>query len=165
MVTNKIKIEGAKLVFKNFQGKADDYNSAGNRNFGVILDDQVAALLEEDGWYVRHLRPREDDPEGYATPWLKVKVNYDHERNLVPTAMMITSRGKKRLTEETIGQLDWTNIEYADVIISPYNYPARNGKPAGVSAYLKSLVVKVIEDDLELKYADIPDLDEDPAFE
>ena len=51
------------------------------------------------------------------------------------------------------------------MIISPYNYPARNGKPAGVSAYLKSLVVKVIEDDLELKYADIPDLDEDPAFE
>lgn len=160
MVKNKIKIEGARIIFKNFQGKGDEYNSQGNRNFGVILDDLTATKLEEDGWYVRRLRPREDDPEQYATPWLKVKVNYDRERNLVPIVVMITSRGKKTLTEEQIGQLDWTSIEKADLIISPYNYPARNGRPAGVSAYLKSIYVIVVEDELELKYADIKDIDE-----
>lgn len=153
-VTSNIKIEGAKLVFKNFQGKASNYNAEGNRNFGVLIDDDMAKELEKDGWKVKHFKP---DEEGHEQAWMSVKVKYG---DYPPIAVLISSRGKTRLDEETINQLDWTSIKTVDLIIRPYNYPAMNGRPAGVSAYLKSIYVTVNEDDLELKYADIPEAED-----
>ncbi len=155
-VTSNIKIEGAKLIFKNFKGKKSDYNDEGNRNFGVLLDDDLAEQLELDGWNVKHLRPRPDDPDQYAQPWLSVHVKFNP---YPPVVVLINSRGKKRLDEETIDQLDWSIISHCDVLIRPYNYPARGGRPAGVAAYLKAIYVTISEDEFAMKYADIPDLD------
>lgn len=154
-VTSNIKIEDARLIFKNFQGKATDRNAEGNRNFCVILDEDLAEALKEDGWNVKRLKPRDDEEVG--SPYLSVKVKYG---DYPPIAVLITSRGKTKLDEDTIGQIDWTNIKTCDLIIRPYNYPAMQGRPAGVSAYLKSIYVTVNEDDLALKYADIPDADD-----
>lgn len=151
-VRSLIKIEGAELIFKNFQGKASMYNAEGNRNFGVILDDDLAEEVRKDGWNVKYLRPDED---GYKKPWLPVKVKYG---KVNPIVILINSRGKMKLTEETIDQLDWTRIKNCDLIIRPYNYPAANGRPAGVSAYLQSIYVTIDEDEFEMKYADIPNL-------
>lgn len=155
-VTDNIKIEGAKLIYKNFRGLGNNFNSEGNRNFGVLIDDELADKLIADGWRVKRLRAKEDDPDQYEQPWMPVKVKFGQ---YPPIAVLITSRGKTRLDEETIGQLDFASIKTVDLIIRPYNYPAMNGRPAGVSAYLKSLYVTVNEDDLALKYADIPDAD------
>ena len=157
-VTENIKIEGARLMFRNFQGKASQFNAEGDRNFAVQIDAELAERLKDDGWNVKYLRPRQDDPEQHFQPYLNVKVRYG---NIPPIAVLINSRGKKRLTEETIDQLDWTMIKNCDVVIRPYNYPALNGRPAGVSAYLKSIYVTIMEDELDEKYADIPDLDEE----
>ncbi len=157
---SNIKIEGGRLIFKNFQGKENlPYNKEGDRNVGVLLDDELAEQLKADGWHVKYRPPRQDD--GYEQPWLSVKVKYGM---YPPTIVLINSNGKIRLTEETVGQLDWTQIQKADMIIRPYEYPAmldKNGKeirPAGIAAYIKSLYVTVQEDDLAAKYADIPDL-------
>ena len=155
-ITNNITIEGAKLIFRNFSGKVTDYNRNGQKNFCVLLDDELASQLENDEWTVKYRKPREDDPDQYRQPYLPVKVQFGM---YPPTVVMITSRGKKRLDENTIGQLDWSRIVNADVQIRPYNFPAIQGRPAGVSAYLKSLYVTIVEDPLETKYADIPDLD------
>lgn len=157
-VTSNINIEGATIVCRNFQGKGGKYNNSGNRNFGVLLDDELAEDLQKDGWKVKYFKPRPDDPEQHAQAWLSVKVKFE---KFPPIAVLITSKGKKRLTEETIGQLDWTRIENCDLIIRPYNYPASETIPAGVAAYLKAIYVTVQEDDFEAKYADIPDLDAD----
>src|SRR3954465_11535199 len=35
----------------------------GDRNFAVLLDDEVAAAMNEDGWNVKWLKPREDAEE------------------------------------------------------------------------------------------------------
>ena len=162
-VTNNIRVRGAKLIFKNFQGKKTDFNDEGDRNFGVLLDDELAEQLKEDGWRVRYLRPREDDPEQYEQPWMKVKVKFNP---YPPIAVLINSRGKKKLTEETIDQLDWSLITDCDLIIRPYNYTAIKGRPAGVSAYLKAIYVTISEDEFVEKYANIPDLDgEDEGYE
>ena len=158
-----IKIEGATLIFKNFQGKGNDYNKEGDRNFGVLLPDDIAEIAANDGWRVKRRPPRDD---GYEQPWLSVKVKYG---KYPPIINLITSKGKQKLTEETVGQLDWTQIASVDLIIRPYSYDElrdKNGKvmrEAGVSAYLKSMYVTVQEDDLDKKYANIPDLD-DPQF-
>lgn len=156
-VTGNLRIENAKLIFKNFAGNRTDFNAQGSRNFGVLLDDETAERLSEDGWPVKYLKPREDDPEQYQQPWMKVKVRFN---NYPPIITLINSRGKKKLTEETVDQLDWTIIEKCDLIISPYNYPAMNGRPGGVTGYLKAIYVTIVEDEFEEKYADLVDLDD-----
>lgn len=161
-VTSNINIEGARLIFKNFQGKKTEFNEEGNRNFGVLLEDDLAESLIADGWNVKRLKPKPDDPDEYKQPWLPVKVKFGQ---IPPIVVLINSRGKRKLDEETIDQLDWSLMKNVDLIIRPYNYPALKGRPAGVSAYLKALYVTIQEDELAEKYADIPDLDEDEEGE
>lgn len=158
-----IKIEDGKLIFRNFQGKGNDYNKEGDRNFGVLLPDDIAKAAMADGWNVKFRPARED---GYEQPWLSVKVKFDP---YPPIINSITSKGKQKITEETVDQLDWAQIQSVDLIIRPYSYPTivgKNGKvirEAGVSAYLKSMYITIQEDDLVRKYADIPDIDEMPV--
>lgn len=154
-VTNKITINGAQLIFKNFEGKKTDYNKEGQRNFGVLLDDELAENLMNDGWPVKFLYPKSDDPEEYRQPWLPVKVSFVP---YPPVCWIIKSNGKLRLDENTIGQLDWSHLVNCDLIINPYNYPAIAGRPAGVSAYLKAIYATLEEDEFASKYADIPEI-------
>lgn len=157
-VVSNIRIEGARLIFRNFAGRKSDYNEEGNRNFGVILDDELAQQLKSDGWNVKYRKPRPDDPDQYETPWLPVKVKFG---KFPPIAVMINSRGKLRLDETTICQLDSCIIKQCDLIIRPYNYPAMRGRDAGISAYLKAIYITIEEDEFDLKYGDIPDLGEE----
>lgn len=152
-VTRHIKIEGATLIFRNFRGEKNDYNDEGNRNFGVLLPDDLAEELIQEGWRVKHLRPKEDDPDHYEQPWLPVKVKFG---KISPIIQLINSRGMIKLDEETIGQLDWTKPKHVDLVIHPYNYPAIKGRPAGVSAYLRSMYFVKDEDEFASKYANIP---------
>lgn len=158
-VTSNVHIEGAQLIYKNFKGKQTQYNSEGERNFGVLLNDELAENLARDGWNVKHRKPKEDDPDQYRQPWLPVKVKFGH---IPPIAVLINDRGKMKLDEDTIDQLDWSRIKNCDLIIRPYNYPSFGGRPAGVAAYMKAIYVTVEEDEFEKKYADIPDLDQEP---
>lgn len=160
-VTEELSIENARLIFRNFSGeeqtnKGRIMNAKGDRNFGIILTEELAKKLDQDGWRVRRLKPMDDDPEQYHTPWLKVKVKFGR---IPPIVNIITSRGRTRLDENTVGSLDWAYIKNVDLVIRPYNYPAINDKPAGVSAYLKSIYVTIQEDNFAEKYADIPEVE------
>ncbi len=152
-VTRKITLEGANLIFKNFQGKPSQYNREGERNFCVVLNEELAEELAAEGWNVKRRKPRPDDPDQIADPYLKVNVRFDP---YPPVIMLITSAGKMPIDEGLVDQLDWTPARNYDLIITPYNYAESNGRPAGVSAYLKALYVTVNEDPLAMKYADIP---------
>lgn len=157
---SNIKIEGARLIFKNFQGKGNDFNKEGDRNFGVLIPDDMVEVLQNDGWNIKFRPPRPDD--GYEQPWLSVKVKYG---KYPPIVTLINSSGKMRLDEESVGQLDWTRIKTSDIIIRPYSYDEivdKKGnviRSSGVAAYLQALYVTVLEDDFASKYADIPDID------
>lgn len=157
-VNSNITIEDAKLIFRNFSGNKTEFNEEGNRNFGVILDDDLAEVLKRDGWNVKYLKPRKDDPDEYRQPWLPVKVKFG---KFPPIVQLVTSKGRVKLDEQTIGQIDWfewDSIERADLIIRPYNYPAIAGRNAGVSAYLKTLYVKIYEDEITRRYNEIPEV-------
>lgn len=154
-----ITITGAQLIFKNFQGKKSQYNPEGKRNFGVLLDPEIADKLFEEGWPVKTLKPREDDPEQYEQPWMSVKVAFE---NFPPIVTLINSRGKKLLDEETVEQLDWSLIKYCDLVIRPYHYgPTKDRPEGGISPYLKAIYVTIEEDELAEKYAHIPDIIDD----
>lgn len=69
-------IEDARLVFRNFSGKEGQYNREGDRNFAVIVPDDVAQDMLKDGWNIRYLAARE---EGDAdTPYIQVAVNFNN---------------------------------------------------------------------------------------
>lgn len=156
MANDNLVIENAQLAFRNFAGKADNFNSEGNRNFCVLLDEDVAKALskdklnkEGDTWNIKYLKPR--DPEDKEQAYLQVKVKFD---NRPPKIIMMTSNGKTLLNEESVGSLDWAEIDTVDCIITPYAWEM-NGRH-GISAYLKSMYVKIVEDELEKKYLDTP---------
>lgn len=144
-------IENAQLIFRNFKGREGMYNREGDRNFCVILSAERAAQLEEIGWNVKYLKPREEGDE--PTPYIQVSVGY---KIRPPRVSLITSRGKADLGEDEIEAVDYVDIEYADVIFRPYQYSV-SGR-SGIKAYLKTLFVKIQEDYLELKYSEVPDI-------
>lgn len=148
-------IEGARIMFPNFSGREERFNPAGRRNFCVTIDDDICHQLVEDGWNVKYLTAK-DDPEDKLA-YLQVAVNFD---NIPPKVVMITRRGKVILTEKTVEQLDYADIQDADVVIRPYPWSV-NGK-SGIKAYLKTLYVTLSEDEFESKYSDISDEDDLP---
>ena len=150
MVKQNIEIEGARMVFRNFEGKEGKFNPAGKRNFCVLLDDELAKTLKEDGWNIKWLQPREDDEEPQA--YIQVAVSFGA---VPPRIVLITSSGKQTLDEKSVNILDWAEIANVDVIIRPYNWEM-NGK-TGVKAYVKALYVTIAEDEFERKYANVPD--------
>lgn len=150
MIKNNIVIEGARIGFRNFSGKEGKFNPVGRRNFCVFLESDLGQVLERDGWNVRWLEPRDIDDERQA--YLQVAVNYE---NIPPKILVISSRGKTILDEESVSILDWAEIENVDLIIRPYNWDV-NGKK-GVKAYVKSMYVTIAEDEFEKKYYDTPD--------
>lgn len=146
-VTDRITIEGAKLIFKNFAGEEGEYNRKGDRNFCVIIEDEeMANKLRADGWNVKTSKPKSEDYEPFH--YMKVNVRFD---KVPPTIVQISNGRKRNLSEDMINILDWAEIKNADLIISPYNHDK------GVSAYLRALYVTIVTDDLADKYADIPD--------
>ena len=151
MAINKnITIENARIGFRNFSGKEGRYNPAGRRNFCVFLESDIAPALQEDGWNIKYLQPREagDEPQAY----LQVAVSY---ANIPPKIVLISGEGKTVLNETNINMLDWAEISNVDLIIRPYNYDV-NGK-TGVKAYCKTMYVTIEEDEFEKKYYDVPD--------
>lgn len=139
-------VEDATIIFRNFAGKEGQYNREGDRNFAVILPEDVARQMLEDGWNVRYLESRDEgEPD---TPYISVAVNF---KNRPPRVVLITSASRTQLDENSVEVLDWADIRVADLIARGYDWNVND--KSGTKAYLQSLFVTIEEDALERKYA------------
>lgn len=149
---NNITIEGARIVFRNFAGKEEKYNREGNRNFSVVLNEQQADDLQARGWNVKRKAPKEEGDEPFN--YLNVTVGFGKGRP--PRIVMVTSRGRTTLDEDTCELLDYADIENVDMILRPYHWAVSGD--TGTKAYLSSIYVTIAEDALERKYQDVPEI-------
>lgn len=141
-------IEDARLMFRNFAGKQQQFNNAGDRNFCVLLDPPLAEKLTKDGWNVKFLKPREEGDE--PTPYIQVKVEY--EKGRPPRCVLVSSKGRNDLGASEVEILDAIDIKKADILIRPYHWQVNEN--SGIKAYLKTAFITMNEDELELMYAD-----------
>lgn len=146
-----VVLQGAQVFAKNFAGgKFRD----GKRSVGFKLPFELGEELHRLGWPINRLLPNPDDPNGVETHCVYAKVRFDI---VPPVIVMIDRHGKTKLDEQSVGQLDWTRIGSCDVVLHPSSYPASNGRPGGISVYVKTLYATIIEDDeFYERYADIP---------
>lgn len=150
-MAQKVTLENVEIMWKNFSGEVSKFNQNGDRTFSVrLVDKEVIDDLKAQGW---NLKPLKDEDENIVAYHLPVKVSYD---NSPPRITVIKSSGRLSLTEDTVDMLDYQPIVMADMIINPYHWEV-NGN-SGVKAYLGNMYVTIDEDQLDLKYADIPDV-------
>lgn len=155
---DNIKIEGGRIVFRNFSGKEGKFNPAGNRNFCVLLDSEFAEVLKKDGWNIRYLKPREEgDPE---QAYMQVRVMYGA---VPPKIVLVNKTGKSVIDEDKVDILDWAEIDSVDMVIRPYEWEV-NGK-SGIKAYLKTMYVNLAEDEFGEKYENVPDSAQNMDYE
>ncbi len=151
-----IKIENARIVFRNLSGKPDKFNpQGGKRSFSVVIEDpKFANELKKEGWNIKQFNPSPDSDEEPAH-FISVKVSYN---NIPPHIYLCTSKNKTLLNEDTVGQLDYAEISNVDIVITPYQYEM-SGR-SGISAYVKTMYVTVVEDEFASKY-EYDDLDDE----
>lgn len=164
-VTNNLSMGNVDLIFCNFSGRPSQINPAGGvREFGVVLDPDVAQEIGNEGWNVKSYMPRNADPSDDPIYYLPVAVRFDV---YPPNIWFITSHNRTRLVENTVGMLDnmLNDISNVDVVIRPHNWGPNARGESGVKAYVKNMYVTVEEDEFYEKYANIPDssqmIDED----
>lgn len=142
----EVRIDNARITFKNFAGVEGKYNPAGNRNFCVFLEDDIAKQMENDGWNIRWLNSIDDEP---PQPIINVRLNFG---NYPPNVVLVSDGKMSRLTEENINVLDFAEFEQIDLILRGYEWGPIQGK-TGIKAYLKTGYFVLVIDELAKKYS------------
>ena len=140
-----LNLGNVEIGFRNFAGKETAYNQAGSRNFVVFLEDDEAKKLDKEGWNIRY--PKPEKVEEGQRPYLSIQIGF----NAYPPKIYIISNGEHTaLEEDSLGMLDWADIEQCDIVVRPYHWEV-NGQH-GVKAYLKAMYVTLDTDEFADKY-------------
>ena len=155
-----LQIDNARITYKNFAGVGSKFNREGERNFSLIIPDEVVFdkksgeemelkdVLKREGWNVKikkpdPLKPRDEDDKPFMHLPVKVKFNDDYdpesEDDRGPYCYLITGNNKVRLGPDNIGCLDNVWIDNIRLDIRPYDWEV-NGK-TGRTAYLHAIEV------------------------
>lgn len=146
---NDLTLRNVRIIFRNFAGAPTRFNAAGGkRTFSILLNETEAKELSSMGFNVKALKQR--DPDDDPAFHLPVEVSY---RVKPPRIVFISNQGRKRtvIDEDTVGLIDYTEIEKIDLTINPYQWEMENAR--GVKAYLRTMYVTIREDELDIEYA------------
>ena len=148
-----LQIDDARLVFRNFSGRKDDYNKEGERNFSVVIPNpELADKLQNDvnkygvGWNVKIKPPREEGDTPFM--YMKVKIAFNDRG---PAIYLRSGDNVRRLDEESVSTLDNVDIQSVDLDIRPYDGDGHFGPFR--TAYLHSMEVVQNIDRISARYA------------
>ena len=147
-----VNFENARIIFKNFEGRESRYNRSGDRNFSVVIDDPAEGhYLADLGWNVRIREPREEGEKPMMS--IQVAISFRSFPNIPPAEIYVyTRKSRRKLTEETVQELDYMEIRNVDLTIRPRFWTDDNGE-THIKAYLKEMHVTMEESAWEEKYA------------
>lgn len=159
-----LTIQNAKILggpWSNFRGEKQKFSPAGSRFFNIELTQAEGEALLAEHWNVKAKRMTEEDTEQKYS--LQIKVNFDSR--VPPQVWTITSAGKLMLRQDMVGELDYLEIEKADIAFVGHQHGMNTEDPLAMSAYLTRLYATIHEDPLDLLYSRIPRIDAGPEVE
>ena len=130
-----LKIDDARIIFRNFSGIASKFNREGDRNFCVVIEDpNMAQQLAEDGWNIKIRPPRDEGDNPFH--YLPVKVKFGE---YPPNVYLASGKKMVKLDEESVDCLDDVDIISVDMDIRPYDWEVND--KTGRTAYLRAIKV------------------------
>lgn len=140
-------IRDATICTRNFSGNPGKYNKEGERSFTLMLDEEQGEEMLADGWNVKKKEGRmPGDPYRY---YLGVTVQFNPRHR--PNIVLVTSRNKTILDEDTVGRLDGCVFKHVDIQLNGRIWEAADGK-RGVKAYLRAGYFTIEEDAFAEEY-------------
>lgn len=140
-----------KWAFSHFNGREDTFNAEGDHNFTLILPEETALKLQDEGWAIRRMEGYEEgDPPEYL---LKVKISYKFEP---PKIYLIKGNRKMRADQRDLADINRATCERIDVIITPSRWV--HGQNSGITAYTKELYATVRQSRFDERYADYEEI-------
>lgn len=163
-----LQIDEARIVYRNFSGAPSKFNREGDRNFALIIPNNMLIIvnrgndpvtgepideeilledyLTELGWNVKIKPPRDEDDDPFI--FLPVKVKFNGRG---PVIWLVSGRNRTKLDEDTVGLLDDCDILDVSLDIRPYDYDFSGHH--GRAAYLQSMSVTQNIDRFTAKFA------------
>lgn len=151
MSQETLSLEGVRIGYLNFEGRAKKFNKEGDRNFTIFLSPDQEQQALEAGYNVK--QPKADldqNPEDTFTkdPTLPVAVKFD---GFQPAKVYIVSGDQPVMLDAvTALTLDTADIISSDVVLRPYDWEV-NGD-TGRKAYLKAIYVNLDRTPFDDKY-------------
>lgn len=131
-----VEINDARIIYRNIEGRGDQYNREGERNFAVVITgDDIAQALIDAGYNVKTKPPRNEDEDPLV--YLPVKVKFNDRG---PNIYIESGKHRRQLVPETAGIIDQIDILSVDMDIRPFHWEV-NGK-TGITAYLSNMLVR-----------------------
>lgn len=148
----KLVIDNARIFYKNFSGRITDYNTNGDREFSVAIEDpDLADRLSDDGWNVRISKPK--DPDQEPDHYITVTVSYKYDEPDIRVSTGVVGKKESEQHEDTVGRLDKALIkEVRRLVINPYRW--HKAGRTGLRGYLHSMYVVLEEDYFADLYAE-----------
>lgn len=143
MYVEKLEFEDAKLMggkFKNFSGKANEYNREGNRYINVVIPENKAQQLADLGWTIKELPPREEGDPSVFFMKVNIKFKQDGAKSDPKIFKGISQDNMHRVNYDSIGDLDRDEIDHIDMVVRPYHW-GKEGEKNGISAWLDEMYV------------------------
>lgn len=143
MENNKVvSIENTRFIFEtNFSGdpRRDKFGSD-KRYANIIVPEEIAEELTDEGFNVRHTDPKDDEYE--KTYFVRATVNYDSK--FPPRIFLVSGDNPPELLDvESVGVIDTMYIRNVNVILSKYY----NAKMDKWSLYVRTMYVEQELDD------------------
>ena len=150
----KMEIRGAQIIWKNFEGRMNDFGSA-KRQFTIVIPEEVAAILQQRGWNVKSkllerfdvngqpAEPAVVTADGQVPTAYYITINVSMDGDFPPIITRISQINNQTVEEvmnlATVKDLDRDTFLDASVIIN--EYVSERGKTRKVSGYLNKMTV------------------------